>query len=566
MRRFASFMVLLTACGGAARFRAEHAGTGVAVVSQRGAVVAAGAPIAVGQGAYDLRLHFDVPRAQLVEWSVACPGAESTGSVGEPFEAYRTRRLAQLKADRERDAQTAGAVTNALVGAFAPRVTASAQNGPVRTDVSVEPGAAAGTAVASSIDQGSIELPPGDYGAGPIETVVHVVTNAPGSCTVTAVADDPNVLGRFDLVHIRDLEAEAHARDAAIVTASAQARTAMTAQLVAEGGDVTKREREREAAARAEAEAGAAARARAEASLEVEHAHVEAELRLQHEHDAEVAAHAELEFRARRAMEARQLQIAMEVRARWRVLLVSWGADVEYRARMRAEEEARVRAAAELDARRIRIAMEVRARWRLLLISWGADAEYQRHQIERANEAAAEHDRQVALLVAERQRREAMMLEMSMRARTQLRGYLVAIGARERPPMPPAPPENPGAAPFSGATWVAGRWSWSGTVWEWSAGGWTDTSGGFGATGGDVAVQPVVVEAPVVETVVEAPVVVAPVPTVTTTTVIVPTGVVRDHRTTITVTPAHHEHHEPVIRDHRTSSPPAEKSKVRDHR
>ena len=77
MRRFASFMVLLTACGGAARFRAEHAGTGVAVVSQRGAVVAAGAPIAVGQGAYDLRLHFDVPRAQLVEWAVACPVAGS---------------------------------------------------------------------------------------------------------------------------------------------------------------------------------------------------------------------------------------------------------------------------------------------------------------------------------------------------------------------------------------------------------------------------------------------------------------------------------------------------------
>ncbi|MEP6860991.1 MAG: hypothetical protein ABJE66_10245 [Deltaproteobacteria bacterium] len=560
-------MVLLTACGGAARFRAEHVGTGIAVVSQRGAVVAAGAPIAVGQGAYDLRLHFDVPRAQLVEWAVACPGADSTGSVGEPFEAYRTRRLAQLKADRERDAQTAGAVTNALVGAFAPRVTATSESGPVRTDVSVSPGAAAGTAVAASIDQGSLDLPPGDHGAGPIETVVHVVTTAPGSCTVTAVADDPNVLGRFDLVHIRDLEAEAHARDAAIVMASAQARTAMTAVLVADGADVTKRQREREAAAHAEAEAGAAARAHAEAELEIENAHAEAELRVEHDHEAEVAAHAELELRARRSYEERQLRIAMEVRARWRMLLVSWGADVEYRARLRAEEEARVRAAAELDARRIRIAMEVRARWRLLLISWGADAEFQRHQIERANAEVAEHDRQVALLVAERQRREAMMLEITMRARTQLRGYLVAIGARERPPMPPMPPENPGAAPFAGATWVAGRWSWSGTVWEWSAGGWTDTSGGFGATGGDVAVQPVLVDSPVVETIVEAPVVVGPVPTVTT--VIVPTGtVVRDHRSTISVTPAH-EHHAPsstpTVRDHRTSSPPPDK-KVRDHR
>jgi len=533
-------MMVLTACGGAARFRAERAGNGTAVVSQRGAVVATSA-IAVGQGAYDLRLHFDVPRAQLVEWSVACPGADSTGSVGEPFEAYRTRRIAQLKADREHEAQTAGAVTNALVGAFAPRVSASSQNGPVRTDVTVDPGAAAGTAVAGSIDQGAIELPPGDVGAGPVETVVHMVTNAAGTCTVTAVADDPNVLGRFDLVHIRDLEAEARAKDAASATASLQARASIRAQLVAAGGDPGKRERDRQA----EAEAGATVRAHAEAELEIQNAHAEAELRV------------------RRESEARQLRVAMEVRARWRVLLVSWGADVEYRAKLRAAEEARVRAEAELEARRLRIAMEIRARWRLLLISWGADVEYRQHQIDRANAAVAEHDRQVALLVAERERREAMMLELSMRARTQLRGYLVAIGARERPPMPPAPPENPGAAPFSGATWVAGRWSWSGSVWVWSAGGWSDTSGGFGETGGDVAVQPVVVDAPVVE----VPVVDAPVVT-TSTTVIGP--VIRDHRT-VTVRPAGEPpHHEPVVRDHRSSSPPSdrssEKSKVRDHR
>ena len=545
MRRFASFMMVLTACGGAARFRAEHAGNGTAVVSQRGAVVATSA-IAVGQGAYDLRLHFDVPRAQLVEWSVACPGAESTGSVGEPFEAYRARRVAQLKADREHEAQTAGAVTNALVGAFAPRVSASSQNGPVRTDVTVDPGAAAGTAVAGSIDQGGIELAPGDVGAGPIETVVHMVTNAAGNCTVTAVADDPNVLGRFDLVHIRDLEAEARAKDAASATASMQARASISAKLVAEGGDPGKRERDRQAA-----------HAHAAAELEIQSAHAEAELRVQQQRDAELAAHAEAELRVRREYEARQLRVAMEVRARWRLLLVSWGADVEYRAKLRAAEEARVRAEAELEERRLRIAMEVRARWRLLLISWGADGEYRQHQIDRANAAVAEHDRQVALLVAERERREAMMLELSMRARTQLRGYLVAIGARERPPMPPAPRENPGAAPFSGATWVAGRWSWSGSVWVWSAGGWSDTSGGFGETGGDVAVQPVVVDAPVVE----VPVVDAPVVT-TTTTVIGP--VVRDHRT---VTVRQPEHHEPVVRDHRSSSPPpSDKPKVRDHR
>ncbi|MEO6777122.1 MAG: hypothetical protein ABI467_29610 [Kofleriaceae bacterium] len=485
-------MVLLTACG-TARFRAEHAGTGIAVVSQRGAPIAAGAPIAVGQGAYDLRLHFEVPRAQLVEWAVTCPGADSTGSAGEPFEAYRARRLAQLEADRERDAQTAGAVTNALVGAFAPTVSAAATNGPVRTDVTVSPGAAAGTAVAASIDSRQVELPPGDVGAGPLETVVHVVASAPGTCTVTAVADDPDVLGRFELVHIRDLEAEAHARDAAIASASVQTRAAVTAQLVAFGGDPARRQREREVAARAEAEAGAAA-----------HAHAEAELRVQHARDAEIAAHAELDLRARREVEQRQLRIAMEVRARWRVLLISWGADAEYRLHLEQREQA----------------------------------------------AQAEHARRLALLVAERERREAMMLDLSLRARLQLRAQLVAFGARERPPMPPLPPEQPGAAPFSGAVWVAGQWAWSGTAWEWSAGGWSDPSSGFGEAGGD-AVQAVVVDAPVV---VEAPGV--------TTTVVIPASPgsqgVRDHRGTFTL---------PSVRDHRTSSPPpANDKKVRDHR
>ena len=122
MRRLASLVVVVSACGGA-RFRAEHAGNGIALVTPRGAPAAPSAGIPVGQGAYDVRLHFDVPRAQLVEWQVQCPGAESQGSLGEPFEAYRTRRLAQLKTERERDRQTAGAVTSILVGAIAPNAT-----------------------------------------------------------------------------------------------------------------------------------------------------------------------------------------------------------------------------------------------------------------------------------------------------------------------------------------------------------------------------------------------------------------------------------------------------------
>jgi hypothetical protein len=599
MRRLASILVLVSACGGGARFRAEHAGNGIALVTPRGAPAAPSAGIPVGQGAYDVRLHFDMPRAQLVEWEVQCPGAESQGSLGEPFEAYRTRRLARLKADRERDRQTAGAVTSILVGAIAPNVSAHGQSGPVRADAEVSGqavGDAAGTAVANSIDM-NVELAPGDVGGGPVETVVHVVTAAPGACVVTAVADDPNVRGRFELVHIRDLEAEAHMRDVATDIADSHARVALTTQLVAFGGDPALRQRQRDAAAAAraaaEAKAGAEASARMEASLVIERQHeaeasarAAASLVIERQHaDAAAAARAAAEAKAgaeasarmeaslvieRHALsfEQRQLRIAYEVRVRWRLLLISWGADVDYRAHMRARAE-------ELEARRLRIAMEVRARWRVLLISWGADVEYRAKLQVRAQ---IEHDRRIAELEAadaELARRQALTIDLAMRARIQMRAYLVAMGARERTPMPALRAEVAGSAPFDGATWIAGHWTWTGVEWSWSAGGWTDRSVTFGASGGEAPVQG---DAPAVIVVETPPPVVVETPVITTTVDMpVPTIVVHEHRTVGPPDPQPIRDHRTVsapppsrstqpVRDHRSSPPAKDKPKVRDHR
>lgn len=568
MHRFASFIVLIAACGGSARFRAEHAGEGVAVVTPRGGTAAPGSAIAVGQGAYDLKLHFDVPRAQVVEWQVACPGADQQGSLGEPFEAYRTRRLAQLRAERERDAQTAGAVTSALVGAFAPSVTASGQSGPVRADAQVSGqalGAAAGTAAYASVDQ-NVQLAPGDVGGGPVETIVHVVTSAPGACTVTAIADDANVNGRFELIHIRDLEREQQARDAAIATATIHARTELSTQLQGLGGDPTFRQRQRDAEAQAraaaEAKAGAEARARAEADLVVQREHD----RRRAEEEAAANARAELELRTqtaaaeRAALELRikherELRIALEIRMRIRMLLIEWGADVNYRARLQAEHDARIRAQMDLDARRLRIALEIRMRIRLLLIEWGADAEYRLHLEQRARDAEARHAAELAAAEAERQRRLALQLDLAMHARGELRAYLAMLGAHERPPMPPLKIENRGSAPFDGAAWVAGYWSWSGSEWLWIGGGWKDNTGGFGEAGGETRIAgPTVVET--VETV-----------PVTTTTVVVeppPTIYVEPPHGTVVITPVRDHRTEPVVRDHRSAPVPS--PTVRDHR
>ncbi|HEY0251837.1 MAG TPA: hypothetical protein VGC41_09940 [Kofleriaceae bacterium] len=466
----------LIACGGP-RYRPEHAGTGVTFVSARGQPVAQNAGIAVERGAYDLTLHFNVPRAEVVEWTVTCPGAGLQGAVGETFEVYRTHRLAELRAEAQQRAKTAGAVASFVVGAVAPRTTVIRHDGPVTTSATVDPGAAAGQAAANPVDP-QVELAPGDVGGGPLATTVHFATDAPGACVVTAVADDPNVIARFDLVHIRDLEAEQFAHEVAVVNASTHTRAQLTAQLATFGADPQLRAKQR-------------------AVVEAEHARVvaardEERTRIAAQHAAELRAHAEAELQIRGEAEAkleRDHAYAMEIRARWRVLLVSWGADVEYRARLRA-----------------------------------------RHA---AEQLRAEEDRA---------RRAALEIDLALRARMSLRAHLVLLGAIERPPMPALPVENRGPAPFDGAAWIAGRYTWTGTAWSWTAGGWADHSTSFGEAGGEAAITTTSVAAP---------------PVVTETPVVVETPTITGMKLTIV-----RDHHSTPVRDHRD----APKPKVRDHR
>jgi hypothetical protein len=56
----------------------------------------------------------------------------------------------------------------------------------------------------------------------------------------------------------------------------------------------------------------------------------------------------------------------------------------------------------------------------------------------------------------------------------QLRAYLMSLGAVLRPPMPPRPPEDPGAQPYDDAIWIAGEWYWNGLSWIWERGSWAD--------------------------------------------------------------------------------------------
>ena len=115
-----------------------------------------------------------------------------------------------------------------------------------------------------------------------------------------------------------------------------------------------------------------------------------------------------------------------------------------------------------------------------------AHAEPHRHEI------AAEHERRELerrlMSDAERAaRREADALQ----TRARVRAYLVALGARERPPRPAPLPEEPGEPPFEGAVWGRGGWVWRDGQWAWIPGGWGGSSdeGGDRIAGFDLAIS-----------------------------------------------------------------------------
>ena len=532
-------IVGLAACAG--RYRTEVVG-----------VATGTGGIALARGQYDFDLAFDMPRAEVVAWHVECAGATADGHVGETFEAYRTRRIAELRAERDRERRAVAAVVGAVVPAAHAQVTTP--------NATVDATVAPGQAVAAAAVEDVIELPPGDIGAGRATARVHVATTGDGACTLAT--DDPMIAASFRVTRVRDLDAEARERMMAANTAAASVRVAVRGQLVDLGADPEARAKrlraEAEARARIEAEQAAerarieaerariageqaavraridaehaAARARIEAEQAAERARIEEEraaVRVRMEaQQAEARARVEAELRAKAEIEVRRREMVMEVRGRLEAWLVICGADPGLRARLaaqaRAEREAHARIEIELRLereRREQIALQAR--------------------LERERQEREVRERRARELEERRQRD----LGLALATRAQLAAYLVTLGARERPPMPAAISESPGAAPFPSARWTAGRWRWSGIEWTWDAGYWSDPTV-FGATGGDVVVT-------------------APAPPVVVTTSAPPVVVTTPSLPiSVTIDPPR-----PPVVDHRAPPPPPPATTtVRDHR
>jgi hypothetical protein len=103
------------------------------------------------------------------------------------------------------------------------------------------------------------------------------------------------------------------------------------------------------------------------------------------------------------------------------------------------------------------------------LIALGADRSYRQRRLEEEQRLRIERSLQwQAELRAALELRESLCVQ------------LLALGAVERPPMPPAPMELVPPAPFAGAAWIEGGYVWRGGAWVWVTGQWsTQAAGGF---------------------------------------------------------------------------------------
>lgn len=341
MRRPLLAIITLAACGGTG-YRTELVGQGNGTVAPRASVAAAnidvsadatGAPgvggVQLAQGNYELAMRFDIPRAQVVDWRVTCPGVDLDGQVGETLEQYRARRSVELT--RERDEQRARGATAA----------------------SLVLGAATNTNVDIAISGGAPVLPsPADIGRGTLVASARVITSADGVCTLAVTTEDAHeVRASFAITRIRDLAAEDRMRTIAAREGAVKARGSISAQLVTAGANPA-------------AHDAKLAQQRADESA-----------RAQTQLDARVAADAEL--RARAEFRARLEAAALEARHTYLAYLSGrCNADPAHRNRIADDErrrrEANLVAYASLAQRRDQLALGARADLVTQLLRWGA--------------------------------------------------------------------------------------------------------------------------------------------------------------------------------------------------
>ena len=467
-------MLELTACG--PRFRKEVLGTGVAKLDTPRATQPVPVTIDKADDTYEVRFAVQTPTAMELMYRIECPGETSENTIGETWEDYRTRRIAEIRKQKERQRQAISSLGRSLGGAVLGQVGAGAQvsapvaprtgpdgrpvggqavaGGQVEAQVDgAQVGEHVGDAVARSVVDEQVQLPPGDVGAQSIVRDFRFIAKGTGACTMTVWSerqeqDIRGVVAQFAVARVIDIAAEERAKAEAaaklraeqlerINEAALAVRVQVGEQMVARGADPELRAR-LEAEYQAELQRRAAAEAAARAAREAERRRQEAaEAAARAARDAERQAKRDAERAARAARDAeRQARRDAERAAR---------EEAEERARLQRERERRerwrerhaeaIRLRAEAN-RRIRIALDARAALLRWCIDLGADPELQARlhaeqlRAQRAQEAEAERRR--LRLVAEAEARRRRLLEIdnaSLTLRVSLLGFLQTQGA-----------------------------------------------------------------------------------------------------------------------------------------
>lgn len=491
-------------CG--AGYRHETLGSRRAQVDDRHASrISVAVPVTASGHVHRIAYQIDLPRALEVHYAIECPAGREQGVVGETWEAYRERRLAELERERAEQARLAGAVTGALLGSVGAgaKVETPAGQGEVTAQVD---GQAAGQAVAEQALP-PVQLSPADTGAQRITRTLEVAPGS-GQCELSLWSERPEqdlsaLTGSLTVTAVVDLDQEKRVRVDAARQGALAVRAEIGARLVAQGADPELR-----------------ARLRAEAKLRVDlerQRQEEARARVRYERE-QVALRLKLDrterLRLEREARQRRIELALRVRGELWAHLIALGADPDLRARLEVEaklrvamerrrkEEARARVRYEREQaelrvrlaraeklrlerearqRRIGLALEVRGELWAYLIAHGADPELRarlqgeaRLRAEAKLQLRAERARQAE---EARLRAEAALMRRSraaLEARAGVMLWLTGNGAVVRPPQPEAPAETPTPSPSDSAVWVAGTFQWTGGQWVWSAGYWAE--------------------------------------------------------------------------------------------
>src|SRR5262245_20040357 len=97
------FALLLAGSGCAPPLQTQIVGRSTAFATAPNAI-AAEIPVPESHSAQVLHYVVSLPRAVQLHYQITCPSAEREGRMGETFEDYRTRRLAELERERQRQA------------------------------------------------------------------------------------------------------------------------------------------------------------------------------------------------------------------------------------------------------------------------------------------------------------------------------------------------------------------------------------------------------------------------------------------------------------------------------